>query len=96
MRDDLIHHKNYTAQILNYSTEVEGFKKNLSLQKACDELALGTSCNCSGDCSKNARCSCKAAGTFCTSLCHSGRGKNRKCTLLEDLCCSEPDDDVEE
>jgi hypothetical protein len=23
MRDDLIHHKNYTAQILNYSTEVE-------------------------------------------------------------------------
>jgi hypothetical protein len=84
VRDDLNHHKNYTAQILNLSTDIEGLKKNLSLQNACDEVALGTSCNCSGDCSKIAHCSCKAAGTFCTSLCHSGRGKNKKCTLLKD------------
>jgi len=96
MRDNLQHHKNYTAEILNFSTELDGFKKNLSLQNACDEVALGTSCNCSGDCSKIAHCSCKAAGTFCTSLCHSGRGKNKKCTLLEDLCCSEGDYDSDD
>jgi hypothetical protein len=48
IRDDHIHLKNYNAHTLNFSTEVEGFKKNLSLQKACNEVALGTSCNCSG------------------------------------------------
>jgi hypothetical protein len=31
-------------------------RKTLSLQKACDEVALGTSCNCLGDCSKNTQC----------------------------------------
>jgi hypothetical protein len=96
IRDDCIHYKTYTAQILNLSTEVEGFKKTLSLQNSCDEVALGTSCNCSGDCSKATHCLCEAAGAFCTSLCHSCRGKNKNCTLLEDLCCSEEDYDSEE
>ncbi len=39
IRDDLIHHKNYMAQILNLSAEVEGFKKNSSLQNACDSCS---------------------------------------------------------
>jgi hypothetical protein len=91
VRRDLSHRKNYTAAILNLDPEVDGFKKSLSLQDACNELALGVTYNCTGDCSTISRCSCKAAGTFCTSLCHSGRGKNKKCTLFNDLCCSGSD-----
>ncbi len=76
--------------------EVEGFKKNVSLQEAGNAVALNTHCNCTGDCSNNAWCCSKAAGTFCTSLCHSGIGKNKKCTLLDDLCCSGSDEDYGE
>ncbi len=56
--------------------EEQGFKKNLSLQEACNEVALNTLCNCIGDCSTNGQCSCKVAGTFCTLLCNSEGGKN--------------------
>ncbi len=96
VRRDLSHRKNYTVPILNLDPEVDGLKENLSLQDACNELALGVTGNCSGDCSSISCCSCKAAGTFCTSLCHSGRGKNKKCTLLNDLCCSGSDNSESE
>jgi hypothetical protein len=35
----------FTAAILNLDPEVDGLKKSLSLQEACNELALDTACN---------------------------------------------------
>jgi hypothetical protein len=95
-RKDLQYRKNYNGHILGFNVEAEGFKRNLSLQETYNEVALNTHCNCKGDCSNYARCSWGAAGTFCTSLRHSGRGKNKQCTLLDDLCCSGSDEDYSE
>ncbi len=94
--NDLQYRKNYNGQILGFNVEEEGFKKSLSLQDVCNKEALNTYYNCTGDCSNNALCSCEAAGMFSTSLCHSGRGKNKKCTMLDDLCCSGSDEDDSE
>lgn len=86
-RKDLQYRKNYNGKILGFNVDKPGFKK-ISLQEACNEIALNAQCNCTGNCSTIAWCSRKAAGTFCTSLCHSGSGKCKKCILLDDLCCS--------
>lgn len=84
-RQDLKYREHLNAEIVHIDTEVDGFKEKLSLQEACDELAVGCICHCKGDCAKNSRCTCKSSGSFCTTLCHKGRGHNTKCTLLHDL-----------
>jgi hypothetical protein len=47
-RGQLHYREQYTAEMLQINTEVDGFKK-LSLQEACTELAYGSICNCKGD-----------------------------------------------
>jgi hypothetical protein len=92
----LLHYtEQYTAETLQIYTDVEGFKR-LSLQEASTELAYGSICSCKRDCSKIACCSCKASGSFCTSLGHSARGNNTICRLLEDLCCDLESDSGDE
>jgi hypothetical protein len=84
-RQDLKYREHLNAEIEHIDTEVDGFRQKLSLQEACDELAVGCICHCRGDCAKNSRCTCKSSGSFCTNLCHKGRGNNTKCTLLHEL-----------
>jgi hypothetical protein len=92
-RNELMHRRKYTSEILRIDPNTPNFKKNLTIQDACKSFFNVTSCNCKGDCSNTSRCSCKLAGVFCTSLCHKGRGGNNKCTLFHDLECSTSDDE---
>jgi hypothetical protein len=85
--DLLDYGKNYTSDILQIKPSELEKEKELSVIQAATAFGGHASCNCQGDCSKLSRCSCKAAGTFCTSLCHRGRGGNKQCTLFSDLCC---------
>ena len=84
--DQLDYRKNYTGDILQIKPLELDTEKELSVQQAATAFGGHACCNCQGDCSKISRCSCKAAGTFCTSLCHRGRGGNKQCTLFSDLC----------
>jgi hypothetical protein len=81
--------KKYTKEILRIDPTIEDFQTGLSLQQACREFNNLTGCNCVTDCSLAARCPCKVAGVYCTTLCHKGRGKNKFCSLFADLCCAE-------
>jgi len=81
--NDVVHHKDNSADILCFNWMKPGFKKGISVQGTCNSVANNTMCNCSGDCWKIAQCSWKASGTFCTSICHNGRGEgNEKYMLL--------------
>jgi len=95
-RSEVAYRKNYSKEILKIDPSIEDFKSKLSLQQACQEFGNLTGCNCVTDCSVAARCSCKVAGIYCTTLCHKGRGKNKCCTLFADLCCREEEEDEDE
>jgi hypothetical protein len=87
-KEQLDYRENYTADILQINLTNLDRDKPLSVQQACMAFGGHASCSCQGDCSKISRCSCRAAGTFCTSLCHRGRGSNKTCTLFSDLYCT--------
>jgi hypothetical protein len=46
VRRDLSHRKKIHCTNTELGFRCGGFKKNLSLQDACNELAVGTTCNC--------------------------------------------------
>jgi hypothetical protein len=51
-RQDLKYREHLNAEIIHIDTKVDGFKQNLSPQKACDKLAADCICHCKGDCEK--------------------------------------------
>jgi hypothetical protein len=63
----------------------EGFKKNISVQEACNYYGTIEHCNCKGDCNSLFQCTCRAAARKCTFLCHGGRGNNKNCTIMDDF-----------
>ncbi len=71
-RNELMHHRKYTNEILPIDPNTPNFKNNLTIQDACKSFFNVTSCNGKGDCSYMSQCSCKLAGVFCTLLCHKG------------------------
>ncbi len=76
----------YTAEKIQILSAQLDKSKPISIQQACTAFGGQASCTCKGDCSKISRCSCKAAGIFCTTLCLRGSGVNKICTLFSDLC----------
>jgi hypothetical protein len=82
----LAYHEDYTAEIKqNFPAELDK-SKPVSMQQASATFGGCASCTSNGDCSKRSRFLCKAAGIFCTTLCHKRRGANKQCTLFSDLC----------
>ena len=82
----LTYHEGYNSEIIQIFPAELDKSKPISIQQACTTFGGHASCTCKGDCSKSSRCSCKAAGVFCTTLCHKGRGANQKCTLFSEFC----------
>ncbi len=92
-RHQLYHRASFNAVLLEINAEDKGFKQNLKLQDVAREFNNMTGCKCKTNCATASRCSCRAAGLYCTTKCHGGRGSNKKCQLTppDILYCSEID-----
>jgi hypothetical protein len=81
----LTHHEGYNTEIMQISPAELDKSKPVSTQQVCTTAGGHASCTFKSDCSKSSK-PCKAAGIFCTTVCHKGRGANKQCILFRDLC----------